>query len=533
MNTPKLGLSALAVISILFSAPVFAVAGKFQFVNGEVQVLDASGKARAVKKGDAVDEGETVSSGTNGFAQIRMEDGGFFAVRPETEFKIDTFKYEGKEDGSEKGIFSLVKGSLRSVTGVVGKKNRDNYKINTATATIGIRGSGADVGHSNSVGTAVRTLFGGHSLTSNGKTVNTGPGQTAMAPPGQDPKFVPNFPFNTSTTGGGENNTGGDGNAGGGNQSNNAAGGNNQQGNSNDNVVIPIVDSEGNLNFTDLTNNGSKIGDSIEGAVDSGVAVVGWLDYGQSLYTFYSFDVVEDGGDFSSSFNGDGALVGWTKFQNGSTSKHVVGNAQLTIDGTADEIGVIWGRWGNGHEASSDYNGRTDFPTAGALAFVTADHITTTSELNDFASWPNGGAGNCLNGLCNNLYAAGIVGYYGKAADSFPTLTNGVAGGSLTDAHATVNFTNSNISIYLAGSGGYLGSWNAGGSSTINDFRAGSLSISGNSVPGAIQGGVKGGFVGTKAEGMIITYTVSPDSGVNTLGGAAALTRNDNAIIVP
>lgn len=182
-----------------FSSAAYAIAGRFQFVNGDVVVLNVAGKQRPAKKGEAIDEGETVSSLANGFAQIKMEDGGYFAVRADTQFKVDTFKFQGKDDGSERGLFTLIKGSLRSITGLIGKKHKDNYKIQTATSTIGIRGSGADIGHDTDVGTAVRTLFGGHSLTSHGQTIETRPGQTALAAPGQPPAIVLSFPFSTNT----------------------------------------------------------------------------------------------------------------------------------------------------------------------------------------------------------------------------------------------------------------------------------------------------------------------------------------------
>jgi hypothetical protein len=269
-----LSVALLTALSITFSGSVFAVAGKFQFVNGEVQVIDTTGKPRLAQKGGAIDEGETVSSSGNGFAQIKMEDGGFFAVRPDTEFKVDTFQFNGKEDGSEKGVFSLIKGSLRSVTGLIGKKHKDNYKIQTATSTIGIRGSGADVGHSDTIGTAVRTLFGGHSLTSGGKTIVTGPGQTALAPPGQAPGYVANFPFNTATAPGG--NGQGEKNEG------NGAGGKSEQqpvekqgSNKADKpeplvvtdqkVVIPIKDTEGNDYTKNEDTSGGAIGRGFTG----------------------------------------------------------------------------------------------------------------------------------------------------------------------------------------------------------------------------------------------------------------------------
>lgn len=117
------------------------IAGHAQFVNGSVQITDLKGQQRILKKGQAVNEGDTLISATGANAQIRMQDGGFVAVRPDTQLKFDSFKFSGKEDGSERAIFSLIKGGFRSVTGLIGRINKPNYRITTAVATIGIRGT--------------------------------------------------------------------------------------------------------------------------------------------------------------------------------------------------------------------------------------------------------------------------------------------------------------------------------------------------------------------------------------------------------
>ncbi|MBV5276984.1 FecR domain-containing protein, partial [bacterium] len=57
------------------------------------------------------------------------------------DFRVDDYQYSGKTDGQEKGFFSLLKGGLRTITGLVGRSNRDNYKVTTSVATIGIRGT--------------------------------------------------------------------------------------------------------------------------------------------------------------------------------------------------------------------------------------------------------------------------------------------------------------------------------------------------------------------------------------------------------
>ncbi|MBA4382442.1 MAG: hypothetical protein C0406_07745 [Sideroxydans sp.] len=118
-----------------------AVAGRFQFVNGDVKVVAANGKERSASKGSEVNEGESVVTSSSSSAQIKMEDDGLIVVRPDTKLRITTFLYSGKTDGSERSFISLFKGSFRAITGAIGRVNKDNYMIETPTATIGIRGT--------------------------------------------------------------------------------------------------------------------------------------------------------------------------------------------------------------------------------------------------------------------------------------------------------------------------------------------------------------------------------------------------------
>ncbi|MGP1676910.1 MAG: hypothetical protein ACTS6J_07085 [Burkholderiales bacterium] len=57
------------------------------------------------------------------------------------------FRFKQEDPEKDSFIFGLVKGGLRAVTGLVGKRgDKDAYSLGTATATIGIRGTsyGAD-----------------------------------------------------------------------------------------------------------------------------------------------------------------------------------------------------------------------------------------------------------------------------------------------------------------------------------------------------------------------------------------------------
>jgi len=132
----------LAACMAFFSTAAYAgVAGQTQFVNGSVKIINSAGQERSLQKGDAVHESDTIVTSRGASAQIRMRDGGFIAIRPDSRFKFDSFVFSGKEDGSEKSFFSLLKGGIRAITGIIGQKNKSNYRIATAASTIGIRGT--------------------------------------------------------------------------------------------------------------------------------------------------------------------------------------------------------------------------------------------------------------------------------------------------------------------------------------------------------------------------------------------------------
>jgi hypothetical protein len=123
-----------------------ALAGIAQFTAGEVNVRQTDGRSIALAKGGNIDSGQAIVTGTTGRAQVRFTDGGLISLQPNTEFKIANYvdQNDPKED---RFLVDLLRGSMRAITGLIGKRNRDNYKLTTTTATIGIRGSGFKVGY--------------------------------------------------------------------------------------------------------------------------------------------------------------------------------------------------------------------------------------------------------------------------------------------------------------------------------------------------------------------------------------------------
>lgn len=129
-------LLALAVPSGVRAAD----AGVANFVFGDVAVRSANGNSTPLQKGRPVQSGDDVVTGVGAQAQIRFSDGGMVAIQPNSQFKLAS--YADKNDPkTDSFLVELARGGLRAITGLIGKRNRDNYKVITNTATIGIRGS--------------------------------------------------------------------------------------------------------------------------------------------------------------------------------------------------------------------------------------------------------------------------------------------------------------------------------------------------------------------------------------------------------
>lgn len=147
-NFESIAMTSFRVFALGFALLVFghtaafAAAGKIQFTAGEVKIVNAQKVERVAQKGEALESGDTIVTGASGSVQVALADGGLIAVRPSSQLKIDDYAYSGKADDSKnKSFFSLGKGTFRSITGVIGQNNKQAYRVNTPTATMGIRGT--------------------------------------------------------------------------------------------------------------------------------------------------------------------------------------------------------------------------------------------------------------------------------------------------------------------------------------------------------------------------------------------------------
>ncbi len=135
-------LIVLVITCLIHISSAYGVttAGRVAFVSGTPKAINKSGSQRLLEKGQAIFSGDTIDT-QKSLLQVKFTDGTFMSFNPNSRFQIEEYRFNGKQDGTEKSSYKLLKGGLRTVTGLIGKKNRKAYRLQASVATIGIRGT--------------------------------------------------------------------------------------------------------------------------------------------------------------------------------------------------------------------------------------------------------------------------------------------------------------------------------------------------------------------------------------------------------
>jgi hypothetical protein len=99
----------------------------------------APGKERQLRQGDVVYVGEELRSTSAGEAVLKTEDAGIVAIRPNT--ALVAVRFSAQDKPTDGMTLRLIVGSLRLISGWIGRTNRAGSTVVTNTATIGIRGT--------------------------------------------------------------------------------------------------------------------------------------------------------------------------------------------------------------------------------------------------------------------------------------------------------------------------------------------------------------------------------------------------------
>ena len=162
-----------------------AQAANVVFSTGSAIVIAPDGTTRRAERGMVLEVGETVDTG-DGKAQLKFRDGATLSLQPGTQFRVEQFRFSeqgGRASEDDMVVMRFLKGALRAVSGLIGKQKREQYRMDTAVGTIGIRGTdyGATMGDG---GLSVSTYSGLVEVCNSLGCAQVGPGQTLVVPDG-------------------------------------------------------------------------------------------------------------------------------------------------------------------------------------------------------------------------------------------------------------------------------------------------------------------------------------------------------------
>ena len=133
---------AAAAPSAAASVPASSGVGQVTHLSGTlVGRLDGQTQPRLLAARSSISPGETLATQGDTYARVKFNDGTEIVLRPNTQFKIEQYTYDENVPSKDNIIFGLLKGGLRSISGLISKRNKEKIQYTTATATVGIRGT--------------------------------------------------------------------------------------------------------------------------------------------------------------------------------------------------------------------------------------------------------------------------------------------------------------------------------------------------------------------------------------------------------
>lgn len=170
-------------LALLVPAQPAPVAGSVLFAAGEAKALNGQGVARRLSRGDIVREGDTLVTGADSHLQLRMTDDALLAVRPDSRLHLHMYSFAERGERGSHASMELVAGGLRSITGAIGRIEKQNYILRGGKSLIGVRGTDHETFVSDA-GTYNRVTVGGTYLTDERGRVDLDPAQTGFAAAG-------------------------------------------------------------------------------------------------------------------------------------------------------------------------------------------------------------------------------------------------------------------------------------------------------------------------------------------------------------
>lgn len=167
------------LFAVIFSDMALAVAkdARVAFVRGTVTATDSAlNMPRLLQRDSRVEVGEVIDTGPKGLVQLVFPDSSMLYIKANSSVKLQAFHFSPDEPEKDAAVTEVIKGSMRALTGIVGKRSKDKVQFKTKVSTVGIRGTAIEIWQD---GDAVTVDFGDVVIENAGGEVSLGEGQSA------------------------------------------------------------------------------------------------------------------------------------------------------------------------------------------------------------------------------------------------------------------------------------------------------------------------------------------------------------------
>ncbi len=105
---------------------------------GKAFVISKKNKQRKLDIGSEIYVGDRIFTGVTGYIRLNMIDQAKIDLRCNSEMLIEEYRLLR---GGNRSVIYLIKGSVKKITGTIGKMADDLYEMHTPLATVGVRGT--------------------------------------------------------------------------------------------------------------------------------------------------------------------------------------------------------------------------------------------------------------------------------------------------------------------------------------------------------------------------------------------------------
>lgn len=128
------------LLASAMSSPVMAISAGRVLALAGMATIERAGQQLVLAPGMPFETKDLLVVGEKSTLQVRFTDDSVVALWANSQFKIENYQFD-KNTETDRSLFGLLKGRMRTITGLIGKANQKSYLVQTATSTISIRGT--------------------------------------------------------------------------------------------------------------------------------------------------------------------------------------------------------------------------------------------------------------------------------------------------------------------------------------------------------------------------------------------------------